>query len=119
MNGTSNAAKPIAQVSTPTGMAQDEAAATDNRLSLDPNDAAFEFTREWEDGNSYRMTVEVTQVSPGEFEVTAGEEAPKEEGEETPPKDGAMGEAGESPEPDQSTTGGDGYRNPAVSKIMG
>jgi hypothetical protein len=120
MNGSSTAAKPLAQVSTPTGMASGEPGASDNRLSLDPNDEAFGFTKDWEDGNNYRLTVEVTQVSPGEFEVTGASEAPKEEGEEAmPDKEGAMGEAGESPELDRSTTGGDGYRNPAIAKIMG
>lgn len=100
-------------------MAKEEPGASENRMSFDPNDPAFDFAKDWQDGNTYRMTVEVTQVSPGEFEVNSAREiGGTTEGEPEEPSEGAMAEAGPSPEPDLSTTGGDGYRNPAIAKIM-
>lgn len=47
---------------------QDEAGASDNRLSIDPS--AFNgVAKDWEDGKTYDVTLKVTQVSPGEFTV--------------------------------------------------
>ena len=57
--------------------------AVDNRLSLDPNDPNWKKTiANWEDGEEYQLTVTVTQLSPGEFEVTgvtSESESPEEE----------------------------------------
>lgn len=74
--------------------------AVDNRLSLDPNDARWkDMLAEWEDGQEYTVTLTITQLSPGEFEVSrvsgegespAEEATPKEEPEPTPMKGRGM-----------------------------
>lgn len=98
-------------------MAQDEAGATDNRLSLDPNDPRWkEAMDKWEDGGDYWLErVGVHQVSPGEFTVTdakVGETGTEEEGQQ------------ETPEPEESPTTGlmgkaaPGSPNPAVNRMM-
>lgn len=93
----------------PSSMMQAEPGAGDNRLSLSPNDPAFDFVKAWEDGKSYTLTVTVTQVSPGEFEVVSAKPGPEPEegiGEES--TEGGEAEATES----------EGYRNPAIAKLM-
>jgi hypothetical protein len=105
----------------PSANTQGEPGASDSRLSLDVNDPAFDFTKEWEDGKIYTLTsVRVTQISPGEFEVVSAE--PGEEAEEGAPEEakGAMGVAQDAGggEGDTSPTGGTGYRNPVVAKLM-
>ena len=98
-------------------MAQDEAGATDNRLSLDPNDPQWkEAMDSWEDGGTYTLKeVQVRQVSPGEFQVLGaevGETGMEEEGQQ------------EAPEPEESPTTGlmgkaaPGSPNPAVNRLM-
>jgi hypothetical protein len=55
--------------------------AVDNRLSLDPNNVDWaDAIADWEDGSEYTLTVKVTQISPGEFEVN--EVTPKAEEED-------------------------------------
>lgn len=45
--------------------------AVDNRLSLDPNDPNWKnILADWEDGGEYKVRITITQISPGEFEVT-------------------------------------------------
>lgn len=102
-----------------TGLASDDAAASDNRLSLDPNDPAWKFTQEWQDGQTYNIKLRVTQTSPGEFTVESGEEAAGDE-EAAPAEDarGAMAEGGEPDERSTAPSGGDGYRNPAMANLM-
>jgi hypothetical protein len=97
---------------------QAEIGESDNRLSLDPNDPAFDFTKEWEDGRNYTVKLSIAQVSPGEYEVLSGEDmtGPAENVPEG--RRGAMGVAGPTEEPDTSPTGGTGYRNPAIAKLM-
>jgi hypothetical protein len=85
----------------------DEPGSVENRLSLDPNNDSWKDTvGEWEDGKTYSLTVKVTQISPGEFEVL--EATPEAE-----PNDNA-GE--EQTEPAPSKSGG--YPNPAVENLM-
>lgn len=90
--------------------AQAEIGESDNRLSLDPNDSAFDFVKEWEDGRNYTVKLTITQVSPGEYEVLSGEDmtGPAEKVPEG--RRGAMGVAG--------PTKGSGYRNPAIAKLV-
>lgn len=127
MTGASEYSAP--RGTSPATLAQQEPGAEDNQLYLNPNDPAFEFTRSWEDGKSYTLTdVRITQVSPGVFTVTsaksAGGETAESEGEDEGEMEdaenmkGAMGAAQESDEGDQSPYGGDGYRNPAIKKMM-
>lgn len=98
---------------------QNEPGASDNRLSLDPNDPTFDFTKDWEDGEIHVLTnVRVTQISPGEFEVM-GAEAGEEDAEGAPEEaKGAMGVAQDEGEPETEPTGGTGTRNPVLAKLM-
>lgn len=87
-----------------------EAGASDNRLSINPND--FDgIAKTWEDGKEYTLEIRVVQESPGEFTVTdlketgAGEEAV-----ETPEAEPAEGEP--------AAPAGPAYGNPAVAKMM-
>jgi hypothetical protein len=88
-----------------------EPGAIDNRLSLDPSDDRWKgYVDEWKDGKSYTVTMKVSQISPGEFEVEEiTEAAPADEAE---PKPGE-GE-GDAPAPEISTTSD----NPAVQNLM-
>lgn len=91
-------------------LAYDEAGASDNRLSLNPDQ--FEVTKDWEDGNTYNLALKVRQISPGEFEVieaTAAGEKPEEPGTEEQPQAQPNNEDIEQP---------GNYPNPAVSKMM-
>lgn len=66
--------------------------AVDNRLSLDPNDPRWKKTlAKWEDGERYPIVIggislEMDQLSPGEFEIVGGEaeEDVEDEDEEEP-----------------------------------
>ncbi len=83
-----------------------EAGAVENRLSLDPS--AFPFTQDWEDGKSYPATIDgnavtLTQISPGEFEVSEGESKAEDTGEV---------EETETPAPKGKS------KNPAVAAMM-
>lgn len=95
-------------------MPYDEAGATDNRLSLTPSQ--FEFTKDWRDGETYTLTVEVRQISPGEFEVVKADAQGAPESEEPGNTEQPSGEQ-------QESAGGEGespanYPNPAVAKMM-
>lgn len=96
-------------------MSYDEAGATDNRLSLTPSQ--FPFTKDWKNGSTYKMTVEVRQISDGEFEVIKADAqgAPAETEEpgtqEQPSGDQQAAGAGEGETPGN-------YPNPAVAKMM-
>lgn len=90
-------------------MMQDEAGASDNRLSWTPSE--FPETEEWEDGVEYTVTLRIRQTAPGEGQIlslkSAGGE-PKESPNDT------EGETGE-------TQGGGGaaeYENPAIAGLM-
>lgn len=108
----------------PSALTQAEPGASDNRLSLSVNDEAFAFTQQWEDGKDYDIKLRVTQLSPGEFEVISGESEDSEEDEAGEgmgqmSRRGAMGTAGDSADMEsESSAGGDGYRNPAIAKLM-
>lgn len=86
-----------------------EPGATDNRLSLNPSQ--FEGMADWQDGETYEMTVRVRQVSQGEFEVldaTPSEAEPEEE----PGMKEPQASENEGAEPESN------YPNPAVAKMM-
>jgi len=103
----------------PSALTQDEAGASDNRLSLDLNDSAFDFTKDWADGQDYTLSnVRVRQLSPGEFEVISAEAGGAAEEEAPDERRGSMGEAAEEAEPNTAATGGAGFRNPAIANIM-
>jgi hypothetical protein len=103
----------------PSALTQNEPGASDNRLTLDPNDTAFDFTKEWSDGEDYVLkNVRVRQLSSGEFEVLSAEEGDDAEDKTPAGRRGAMGESGEATEMGTSNEGGDGMRNPAIAKIM-
>lgn len=85
-----------------------EPGATDSQLTLSPADYAF--TKDWEDGQTYKLTIEVTQVAPGQFRVDTAapsEIASEEEGPATEEEAGYE-------QPTNSNT----YSNPAVAKMM-
>lgn len=84
-----------------------EPGAVDNRLSLDPNDKRWaKILAAWEDGETYKVTLEINQMSPGEFEVNSVEE----EGGEAEPDEGSDTE-------ETSDTGG-AKVNKSVKKMM-
>jgi hypothetical protein len=62
--------------------------AVDNRLSLDPNDRRWKkMLAKWEDGGRYHVTIggislEMDQLSPGEFEIVGGEAEEEVEGDD-------------------------------------
>jgi hypothetical protein len=95
-------------------MGYDEGGAVDNRLSLTPDQ--FPFTKDWKDGSTYSLSVQIRQISPGEFEVVKADEA----GEPTAPEPGNE----EQPSGEQQTTtepegeSPSDYPNPAVAKMM-
>lgn len=93
------------------GMMSEEAGASDNRLSLNPSE--FPFTENWQDGQKYRVTLDIEQVSPGEFTVIKGEEAggASEEAAEPGTTEQPAEEANEAEKPAA-------YPNPAVDKMM-
>jgi hypothetical protein len=85
----------------------------ENRLSLNPSNPDWKnFLGEWSDGEEYTLTVKVTQISPGEFQVT-----------EATPKDSPAQEKNEQPGSTDEPEGGtdeNGYApgtNPAVVKM--
>lgn len=87
---------------------QSEPGATDNQLTLGVD--GNEFIKDWEDGNSYTLTVEVTQVAPGQFRVDKA--VPEDQGEnEGPAPDEAAGY-------EEPTNSGDYAENPAVAKML-
>lgn len=88
-----------------------EPGAVDNRLSLNPSDPKWKDKIDgWEDGQKYSITVSVTQISPGEFEV---DEMP----EGKPSEEGAGDETAGAEEEAETTHSPDG--NPAMKKLMG
>jgi len=93
----------------PSALTQNEPGASDNRLTLDVNDATFDFTKDWSDGESYLLkNVRVVQLSPGEYEVISAEDGSGGGAEGAPPeRRGSMGVAAEP-----------GFRNPAIAKLM-
>lgn len=92
-----------------TGM-QDEAGAQDNRLSLSPSDPKWsDFVGSWKDGQKYSLTVDVRQISPGEFEVIDAKET---EG-TAEADDNAAEDTAESP-----AAKAGGYSNPAIDGMM-
>lgn len=101
----------------PDALSQAEPRASNNRLSIDPNDPAFAFAQDWEDGMDYTVELRVTQTSPGEFEVVSGEEVEGGETEMPEERRGAMGAAGEETEPNTSPRGGTGFRNPVLADV--
>lgn len=95
---------------------QAEAGATDNRMSLDPNDPQWgPLMESWKDGEEYTLTsVRVRQESPGEFTVLSAQVGGEGETEEPEPeRTGSMGMAA-----DEGMMGGGGYRNPAVARML-
>jgi hypothetical protein len=99
-------------------MAYDEAGSVDNRLSLTPSQ--FPFTKDWTDGSTYTLTVQVRQISPGEFEVVKadsqgapGEEEPGNQEQPTGEQQEAAGAEGGGEEEAPGN-----YPNPAVAKMM-
>ena len=62
--------------------------AVDNRLSLDPNNPDWaDAIADWEDGSEYTLTVKVTQISPGEFEVSEVTPEAESESEDAEPEE--------------------------------
>lgn len=93
------------------GAGTQEPGSVENRLSLDPS--AFPFTQDWEDGKDYPGMIDgnkitLTQISPGEFEVTNDSES------ESPAEDAS---AGEEAEPSMPMMKGKS-KNPAVAGLM-
>lgn len=87
----------------------DEAGATDDRLSLTPS--KFPVIEDWEDGQTYTLSVKVEQISPGEFKVltaTSGAGAPEEPGTEQQTQGEQVNEEKEPAGPP----------NPAVQRMM-
>jgi len=88
----------------------DEPGQEDNRLSLDPNDPRWKkLLDEWNDGETYSVNVQIEQISPGEFRVTALKEGGGSEESETPPEKDTAEESSESAM--QS-------KNPAVQSML-
>lgn len=87
---------------------ESEPGATDNQLSLSVD--GNEFIKDWEDGNTYRLTVEVTQVAPGQFRVDSATPEDERENEGPAPEE----EAGY----EQPTNSNDYPDNPAVAKML-
>lgn len=93
------------------GTAGREPGSIDNRLSLNPSDPKWQDKIDsWQDGEKYTITVNVTQLSPGEYEVEDVTEAKDTESEGA--GDETMG-AEEDAETMNSTDG-----NPAMKKLM-
>lgn len=88
----------------------DEAGATDDRLSLTPS--KFPIIEDWEDGQKYTITLEVEQISPGEFQVfsatSPGAATNEEPGTERQPEGEPVNEEKEPVGPP----------NPAVQRMM-
>jgi len=97
------------------GVTGREPGSVDNRLSLDPSDPKWaDKIDAWGDGEKYAVTLEITQISPGEFEVTGVTDAKASEGEEG---------AGDEISGEEETAGGEGgytgKKNPAIESLMG
>lgn len=84
-----------------------EPGATDSELTL--SQAEHPFIADWEDGQTYKLTVEVTQLAPGRFRVDTASAAATSE-DEGPAEEAAAGVS----EPTNSAD----YENPAVAKMM-
>lgn len=85
----------------------EEPGALDNRLSLDPNDDRWSSTvSEWKDDGEYTVTLNVRQVSAGEYEVVDMESAE------------AVEEPEEEEEPETPAPAKKGGANPAVSAYI-
>lgn len=90
---------------------QDEAGASDNRLELNPNEEAV---KDMKNGETRRLSMDVTQVESGsytcaEIEKCGAEEEKEEPGTEVQPE-------AEPNEVDKESA--DEYPNPAVAKMM-
>jgi hypothetical protein len=89
-------------------MMNDEAGELDNRLSLNPNDDRWKSTvGAWQDGEKYTVTLQVQQVSPGEFEVVSLQSQEAEEQAEPETDSGAP-----------AAKAGPSYPNPAIQKEL-
>lgn len=90
-------------------MMQDEAGASDNRLSWTPSE--FPETEDWEDGKEYTVTLRIRQTAPGEGQILTLASAggpPKESPNDT---EGVTGE-------DEGGGGAAEYENPAIARLM-
>ena len=88
-------------------MLDEEAGASDNRLSLSVGDNPA--VKDWEDGKQYKVSMTVRQQTPGEFIVVGAVEGE--------PADSEEGEKPEAPAPDGTSNPG-ATGNPAVDKLM-
>lgn len=90
----------------------DEAGEVDNRMSLDPSDSRWSTAiGSWKDGQTYSFpSVEMRQISPGEFEIISVK-LPGASEEEAPKDRGTGGEG-------NAEKGADEYPNPAVRGLM-
>lgn len=91
---------------------------SENSLSLNPND--FQQVADWEDGQTYSVTLKVKQSAPGEFEVLDVTQAEAEGADESGTGDeaeaGADDGGGEGEAPPAKAKGR--YSNPAVAQMM-
>lgn len=93
-------------------MMDTEQGATDNRLTINPSDFNG-IAEDWQDGETYTVTLKIRQTSPGEFVVADMKES------ESPAEDAAEPQAAEESEAGQAGSGGDGgYGNPAIERMM-
>jgi hypothetical protein len=94
----------------------DEPGQEDNRLSLDPNDPRWKkLLDDWSDGESYSVNVQIEQISPGEFRITALKEAAAPETDEAPAAEGGTPGAEDDDTDDTSPMKSS---NPAVQGMM-
>lgn len=97
---------------------QDEAGASDNRISWNPSE--FPAMKDWQDGQTYRVTMIIRQTTGGEGTIESVESAaPAEAGQ--PPVEQPQEEAaeGQEPSPPMDMEGrGYGTGNPAIDKLI-
>lgn len=83
---------------------------SENRLSLNPNDERWaEALETWEDGGQYTVTLTISQISPGEFDVIDADVRESEAAAEKAPKT----------EKAQADKAVKGLTNPAVIALLG
>jgi len=94
---------------------QEEPGSMDNTLSINPTDERFAPTvSQWQDGGVYKgVTVDLRQISPGKFEVTALSGGTPESGSEEQPTE----ETAEQPTAPAAPAAPAGM-NPAVARMM-
>jgi hypothetical protein len=88
----------------------DEAGAQDDRLSLTPS--KFPIVADWEDGQTYTITLKVEQISPGEFQVLSADKPGTPQLEEPGTEQQPEGE------PVNEEKAPAGPPNPAVQRMM-